>query len=510
MEAWIGKTSQRLGRRALAAALLAGASLAGAAIGTVSAASGTPQDTTSTMTPAQVQVELQSLQAEVAALKAKQRQTEENVQDAAQVKAIVQAVLKNSETQSQSAGHQLQAGYDNGFYIQTADKNFKFQFNGYFQYRYVFGAYQPVQAVGTAASPHGDANGFGFRYARLIFSGNVFSPRLTYFIQSDFAGGNGSSNNDFFAEKDLWVAYKFTHWLQVKGGSYLVPFTHVEYISSGLEMVDFNSVEWPFDPTRAMGASVYGDIIPNKLNYEFMVNNGANTNGDGGPTGGALDNRLGFATRWQIGTRISDFAMEPDLRWSKHLQWMLGVAFDFDSQTHNAGAFPNPQSTDIIAGLVNPQTGNYLGNFVPTGNIYRATADWQMHYRGLAFSPVLFYQDENDAPGAAPGTPSNPGSLQEIYGKSSVQQLAYYLQAGYFIVPHKWELAASYGQMYQLGENTIMTAYEAGVNYYIIGNNVKLQLDEIYTPRAAFTSQFAETYVNNANYVTELQLQVKF
>jgi len=39
---------------------------------------------------------------------------------------------------------------------------------------------------------------------------------------------------------------------------------------------------------------------------------------------------------------------------------------------------------------------------------------------------------------------------------------------------------------------------------------VKLQLDEIYTPRAAFTSQFAETYVNNANYVTELQLQVKF
>jgi len=502
MEAWIGKISNQFGKRAFVAALLAGASLAGTAMG---ATGSTAPASTSTMTPAQVQAELQSLQAQVAALKAKEQKTSDSVESAAQVKAIVQEVLSNSKTQSQYMDHQLQAGYDNGFYIQTADKNFKFQFNGYFQYRYVFGAYQPQQAVGTPASPNGDANGFGFRYARLIFSGNVFSPRLTYFIQSDFAGGNGTSNQDFFAEKDLWVAYRFKKWLQVKAGSYLVPFTHVEYISSGLEMVDFNSVEWPFDPVRAMGASVFGDIIPNKFNYDFMINNGANTNADGGPTSGALDNRLGFAARWEIGTRISDFGMEPDLRWSKHLQWMLGVGLDFDSQTHAAGAFPAGQTTDVIPGLVNPQTGNYMANYVPTGNIYRATVDWQMHYRGFAFSPVLFYQDTNDSG----GSPSS-GNLTTNYGNSSAQQFAYYLQAGYFIVPHKWELAASYGQMYQFGQNTTMSAYEAGVNYYIIGDNVKLQLDEIYTPRAAFTSQFAETYVNNANYVTELQLQVKF
>ncbi len=507
MEVWIGKISNQFARRAFVAALLAGASLAGTAMGAATVTTSTAPATTSTMTPAQVQAELQSLQAQVAALKAKQRKTDDSVQNAAQVKAIVQEVLSNSKTQSQYMDKQLQAGYDNGFYIQTADKNFKFQFNGYFQYRYVFGQYKQSVPGGPVdnGNTSGSANGFGFRYARLIFSGNVFSPRLTYFIQSDFAGGNGSSNQDFFAEKDLWVAYRFANWLQIKGGSYLVPFTHVEYISSGLEMVDFNSVEWPFDPTRAMGASVYGDIIPNKFNYDFMINNGANTNADGGPTSGALDNRLGFATRWEMGTRISDFGMEPDLRWSKHLQWMLGVAFDFDSQTKSATAFPAGQGTDVILGLVNPQTGNFLGNFTPTGNIYRATVDWQMHYRGFAFSPVLFYQDTNDSPGAPAGS-----SLTSIYGKSSAQQLAYYLQAGYFIVPHKWELAASYGQMYQFGENTSMSAYEAGVNYYIIGNNVKLQLDEIYTPRSAFTSQFAETYANNANYITELQLQVKF
>ena len=275
MEAWIGRVSNQFSKRACVAALLAGASLAGTAMG---ATGSTAPATTSTMTPAQVQAELQSLQAQVAALKAKEQKTSDSVESAAQVKAIVQEVLKNSKTQSQYMDNQLQAGYNNGFYIQTADKNFKFQFNGYFQYRYVFGAYQPQQAVGTPTPANGDANGFGFRYARLIFSGNVFSPRLTYFIQSDFAGGNGTSNQDFFAEKDLWVAYRFKKWLQVKAGSYLVPFTHVEYISSGLEMVDFNSVEWPFDPVRAMGASVFGDIIPNKFNYDFMINNGANTN----------------------------------------------------------------------------------------------------------------------------------------------------------------------------------------------------------------------------------------
>lgn len=467
-------------------------------------------------TVAQLQKEIESLKAAVNTLKAHEDSAWMAKQRAAEVRAIVESTLQKSKKESQYLDNPIQAGYDNGFFIQTANKNFSFHFNGYFQYRYDFGSYQPVNQGAYSHLPAGDhldptsvpggsANGFGFRYARLIFSGNVFSPRLTYFIQSDFAGGNGTTNSGYFSEKDLFVAYRFKKWLQVKAGSFLVPFTHVEYISSGLEMVDFNSVEWPFDPARAMGVSVYGDIVPNQVNYEVNVNNGANTQGNGIASNNvSLDNRLGFATRWQFGSRISDFVMEPDLRWSKHFQWMLGVAFNFDSQTKSPIAFPAGQGTDTLLGLSSNVTTGFIPSYAFTGNVYRATVDYQMHYRGFAFSPVLFYQDVNESQGAPSPT------LASYYHSSSVQQLAYYLQAGYFIVPHKWEVAASYGQMYTLGQNNHMDAYEAGVNYYIIGDNVKLQMDEIYIPQAAFTNQFAETFANAANYITEVQLQVKF
>ncbi len=513
----IPQRKSRNAGRLIAAVAAIGAGLGMTGIGHAAATS-----QSAAVTNAQLQAEIEVLKSQLSQVQTHQNSAWMSKAQTDQVRAIVKDVLAQSKQDSQYMDSQLQAGYDNGFYIRSANKAFTFKLNGYFQYRYDYGSYQPVNSQGYGHTPPtdkldptsvagGSANGFGFRYARLIFSGNIFGPRLTYFIQSDFAGGNGTTNSNYFAEKDLWIAYRFANWLQVKAGSMLVPFTHVEYVSSGLEMVDFNSVEWPFDPVRAMGVSVFGDIIPDKFDYEVNINNGANTNGNGIASNNvSLDNRLGFATRWQIGSRISDFVMEPDLRWSKHFQWMLGAAVNVDSQTRSPAAFPAPQGTDTVLGLSSNQTTGFIPSYAFTGNIYRATVDYQMHYRGFALSPVAFYQDINESPGAGASAGNTPQTLTSYYGGSSVQQFAYYLQAGYFIVPHKWEVAASYGQMYTLGQHNHMDAYEAGVNYYIIGDNVKLQLDEIYTPQAAFTNQFSETFANAANYITELQLQCKF
>ncbi|MGC8552036.1 MAG: hypothetical protein ACP5O7_04125 [Phycisphaerae bacterium] len=502
------------------AAMLAGAMVSGVSL------AGTPDAATATATAsqqvnvAQLQQEIESLKGQVAQLKAKSDSnwlTQERTQ---QITQIVNSVLKDSKTRSQYLDNQLQAGYDGGFFIRTADKNFQFKFNGYFQYRYDYGAYEardpsayPAKTSFEPGAPStADANGFGFRYARLIFSGNAFTPRLTYFIQSDFAGSNSNSGN--FQTKDLWVAYKFAPWLQVKAGNYLEPFTHVEYISSGLEFVDFNSVEWPFDPVRAMGASVYGEPIKNTLTYEAMINNGANTNDNGiaSQFGGAngLDNRFGFAARVQLSNgHMNDFSTEPDINDTQHLAWMLGLAFSYDSQNSTKGNLPNAQASDVIEGLSSISSPGFISPQALNGNIYRATADYQLHYRGFSLSPVVFYQQIND--NGLP-TSGNTESLSSYYGHSTFGQLAYYVQGGYFVIPHKLELAASFGQFFNLsqGQNNRMDAYEAGVNYYIFGDNVKLQADEIYIPRAAFTNQFSETLINTQNYVTEVQLQVKF
>lgn len=51
----------------------------------------------------------------------------------------------------------------------------------------------------------------------------------------------------------------------------------------------------------------------------------------------------------------------------------------------------------------------------------------------------------------------------------------YYLQGGYFIVPKKLEFALRNSQVFRTGLN--LQEYNAALNYYLWGNNVKFQLD---------------------------------
>ncbi len=120
------------------AAMLAGAMVSGVSL------AGTPDAATATATAsqqvnvAQLQQEIESLKGQVAQLKAKSDSnwlTQERTQ---QITQIVNSVLKDSKTRSQYLDNELQAGYDNGFFIRTADKNFQLTINGYMQFRYMY------------------------------------------------------------------------------------------------------------------------------------------------------------------------------------------------------------------------------------------------------------------------------------------------------------------------------------------------------------------------------------
>ncbi len=494
-------------------AILAAAAAVGISATTFAAAPAT-QPAATQPTAAQLEAEIQALQVQVKTLQSNGQHLQASEESAAQVRQIVKQVLADAKTRSQYMGNALEAGYNNGFFIQSANKDFNLTINGYLQYRYTYAqAQRGSNATATGgqipSSSIGNSNGFDARRARLILSGYAFK-HIIYSISGDFASGSGLGNS--FQILDTWIGYEFNPGFMLRTGSMLVPFTHVEYYSSGTEFPEFAAAEAPFDPVRSLAVDASGNLDNNKFFYDAQINNGSKANNlDGSDTVGAstnLDNRMGFYARVQYagaGTN-ADFVDSPDVAWHKHLVWAVGAAAGYEEQNSSPGVYPSPQTSLAIVGLATPGSG-YLGGVAASGSLYRATVDAHMKYRGLALNGAVYYQHYN---AATPGAGGDTALLYKTYGTGSVWQLGAYGEAGYFIVPHKWELAARIGDLTTNGTGKQSMEYTAGVNYYIFGENAKIQGAFTYLPNAAYSSPNIGSTMNTADYIAQVQFQVKF
>ena len=77
----------------------------------------------------------------------------------------MQDVLADAKTHGTFMDSGLQAGYKNGFFIQTDDDKFKLVANGYIQFRYVFSddTLKNKAAFGSSPPATGTGSEFGFR-----------------------------------------------------------------------------------------------------------------------------------------------------------------------------------------------------------------------------------------------------------------------------------------------------------------------------------------------------------
>jgi len=415
-------------------------------------------------------------------------------------------------------------GYKDGFYIQTADKNYKLVIGGYAQIRYeaafsnaTNGRTFPSRTVGsgsTTPSDPGNSNGFDVRRARINFSGNVVSPDLTYKLEGDFYAVSGGS----FTVTDAFMAYRFTDLLRVKAGSFKVPFAKAELTADPLGSFPERAEELlPFDPVRALGVSVYGDFIKDTLGYEINVNDGTKTNtlrqDDTVGLTPNLDNRLAFYGRlqWAGNGKISDFAEEADLRAdNRDFVWMLGAAAGYESQNATNNAFPSPQTSGTTPGVSNGDGAGFT-NYTLNGDLYRGTVDWSAKYQGLSLITAAYIQQVN----ANPGNTSSSSTTSTSTGPfgatdSSFFQWGGYGQAGYFIIPQKLELTGRAGLLATEGYPNIGEFYSVGANYYIFGQNLKIQTDVTYSPEAAYTDSASSLLQNSHDVIFRVQLQLKF
>jgi phosphate-selective porin OprO and OprP len=315
--------------------------------------------------------------------------------------------------------HAASAGYEKGFYIQSADGDYKIKTNIQLMPQYQF----------VAIEGAGKVNTFQMRKARLILSGHAFNPDVTYKFQLEAVGGGVTRVSEGAAQggpnlRDAYLNYKYSDGLQLMVGQFKPRFNREELTSSSkLQFVDRSVSNEIFNHGRDIGIDIHGKFLDGQLGYDLYVQNeGANRNATN-PNNEFL---TGFRLLWN--------AM------GKHGYSMSDVKHSEDHQL----AFGLGANLNFLTAAGDP---TFIG----------LTGDVAYKYAGFSFHGEGNYMRNHTA-------------TTNIFGGLA--------QAGYFLIPKKFE-AALRGAFVVPTAAGVVNGYETGVglNYFFYGHNLKVQLD---------------------------------
>ena len=208
--------------------------------------------------------QINELKAEIAALKSNQGEQWLTEQRADEIRGVVQDVLADSNTRSsfQQAGGAT-AGYNNGFFLSSADGNYTLKINALEQVRFVWNnTYQS-----TATGPDGnDANQWGFenRRTQAYFSGNVVDPSWKYLVGFAYDAQNDPYDNNNSADGspnfNLYYANitkSFGNGFSVSVGQMNVPWTVESQLfnAGSTQMGDYSIFEYQWGAGQQVGVA---------------------------------------------------------------------------------------------------------------------------------------------------------------------------------------------------------------------------------------------------------------
>ncbi len=171
---------------------------------------------------------IETLRSEVDVLRAEDSDQWLSEQRSEQIRGIVQDVLADADTRANLQGNGATTGYKGGFFIQSADGNWKLKINGQIQSRFLY----------NHASGQAHDYGFEIRRLKVKFSGHIVDPSWEYKIsiinQRNSQGGNGRSNTMYV--EDAWISKTWNDGLYVKVGQFKAPFLREELVSSSAQL----------------------------------------------------------------------------------------------------------------------------------------------------------------------------------------------------------------------------------------------------------------------------------
>ncbi len=142
---------------------------------------------------AEIEKQNGTLQTRVNELEAADADTWLTQERADQIRGVVTDVLADSETRASLQSSGMNAGWDDGFFLQSPDGRFRLEVGGMVQARYMYShirdGYNPETIPGQEFAAEDDVTsrkGWDIPHARLDFKGHVFGPDTRFRIQGEF------------------------------------------------------------------------------------------------------------------------------------------------------------------------------------------------------------------------------------------------------------------------------------------------------------------------------------
>lgn len=193
----------------------------------------------------------------VASISAATRAELPREQDVSPAATQEQLVANDGDRDSSDDDTTPLAGYDGGFFIDSADGEFSLKIKGRGQVRYALDRLE--RGVGRPSSA-----AFAAERVRIDLSGHAFADNIQYKLQSDFGKG-------FVTIKDMTIDYGISDHIWLRAGQFKRPFSRQQITSSGRqELVDRAITDRFFGAGRDIGVALHNRYT-HSPRFEWIV-----------------------------------------------------------------------------------------------------------------------------------------------------------------------------------------------------------------------------------------------
>jgi len=337
--------------------------------------------------------EIAQLKAEVATLKSQNGDKWLTEERAAEIKSLVKDVLADSETRTSLQGSGATSGYNNGFFISSADGNFKLNLSLLAQARFTWN-YQPGENI-SDDSTNGTGDGvstwaFENRRTQMAFSGNVVDPSWTYMARLNY----GSAIDPYTPEagavvlQDAWVNKDFGNGVGLKVGQFKSPFMAESLRNDGAQLTaERSTVDYIFSGGYTQGIML--NYTQDMFRAMGSYNNGPRAQNGTWSTNSNNSISLAGRVEFKAMGSWSQFDNESSLK-SDESGLVIGAAIQYyNNRGSNVGGQWNPSVSSIIYGVANEvQTPVDVSEITTTGAV-DWTADATFKSGGMSLSAAF-------------------------------------------------------------------------------------------------------------------------
>ena len=342
--------------------------------------------------------EIAQLKAEVATLKSQNGDKWLTEERAAEIKSLVKDVLADSETRTSLQGSGATSGYNNGFFISSADGNFKLNLSLLAQARFTWN-YQPGENISSTA-PGADttANGTGDgvstwafenRRTQMAFSGNVVDPSWTYMARMNYGSAVDpyTPTRDEVVLQDAWVNKDFGNGFGVKVGQFKSPFMAESLRNDGAQLTAERSVvDYTFSGGYTQGIML--NYTQDMFRAMGSYNNGPRAQNGTWSTGSNNSISLAGRAEFKAMGSWSQFDNESSLK-SDESGLVIGAAIQYYNNRGAASAATGAQYTPSVESPVYGGFNSYTFESVTTTGAVDWTVDATFKSGGMNLSAAF-------------------------------------------------------------------------------------------------------------------------